>query len=129
MVTFVARSVGPWQVQVIALEAQRCVLVHSILPTTVDRPSLTVVTELITHLNSGMILGNFELDHASGTVRFKTSMPVDETPEATTIGRLVDLNVEMMAEHAPTIVSVAHGLPLEVALAMSSNPSNNRSAD
>lgn len=127
MITFVARDVVPWEVQVIALETQRCVLVHSILPQVVEPDSVPVVAELLTYLNNGMVLGNFELDAVSGTVRFKTSMPVGEALDIPALGVLVDLNVEMMTGYLPTIVSVAHGLPLEVAVDMSDDPTNMRS--
>jgi hypothetical protein len=61
----------------------------------------------LTRANSGMIIGNFELDFADGEIRYKTSIDVKgDFLSFELIKQLVYANVMMMDEYLPGIMSV-----------------------
>ena len=68
------------------------------------------MAEFLTRANSGMIIGNFELDFADGEIRYKTSIDVEgDSLSSSLIKRLVYANVTMMDEYLPGIMSVIYG--------------------
>ncbi|MBD0342851.1 MAG: YbjN domain-containing protein, partial [Microcoleus sp. Co-bin12] len=60
--------------------------------------------------NYGTIIGNFELDFASGEIRYKTSIDVEgSTLTFPQIKQLVYTNVMMMDRYLPGIMSASAG--------------------
>lgn len=65
------------------------------------------MAEFITRANSGMIIGNFELDLANGEICYKTSVDVEGSRLTfLLIKKLVYANVTMMDEYLPGIISI-----------------------
>lgn len=68
---------GKWQCFAQAREAQQQFVFYSVLPINVPPDKRQKVAELITRINYGMVIGNFELDFDDGEVRYKTSVDVE----------------------------------------------------
>ncbi|MEM9152908.1 MAG: YbjN domain-containing protein [Cyanobacteria bacterium P01_F01_bin.3] len=88
---------------------------------------LQKLAEFITRANSGMIIGNFELDYADGTLRYKTSLDVQDTQLSEALLRnLVYTNVLTMDQYLPGIQSVlqTHTSPAAAIAAIESSSTN-----
>jgi hypothetical protein len=91
-------------------ETQQQFVFYSVCPLRVPEPKLGAIGEFINRANSGMIIGNFELDFADGEIRYKTSIDVEgDRLTSALIKRLVYANVTMMDEYLPGIKSVIEG--------------------
>jgi len=101
---------GKWNCSAKVREEQEQFVFYSICPANAPENKRLAVAEFLTRANSGMIIGNFELDFADGEIRFKTSIDVDgDTLTSALIKRLVYANVTMMDEYLPGIMSVIYG--------------------
>lgn len=54
-------------------------LVYAILNNRAQRAKISVVSEFLHRANSGLINGNFELDYATGEIRYKTFVNAKKT--------------------------------------------------
>jgi hypothetical protein len=94
----------------LARETQQQFVFYSVCPVKVPKPKLGAVGEFINRANSGMIIGNFELNFADEEIRYKTSIDVEgDRLTSALIKRLVYANVTMMDEYLPGIKSVIEG--------------------
>ncbi|MEG4395801.1 YbjN domain-containing protein [Microcoleus sp. BROC3] len=101
---------GKWACFARAREQQQQMVFYSMCPVNVPENKLMAVAEFLTRANSGMILGNFELDFTDGEIRYKTSIDVEgDRVSFALIKRLVYANVTMMDEYFPGIMSVIYG--------------------
>jgi len=101
---------GKWTCYAKAREEQKQFVFYSVCSVNAPENKRITVAEFITRANSGMIIGNFELDFADGEIRYKTSIDVDgDTLSSALIKRLVYANVTMMDEYLPGIMSVIYG--------------------
>ena len=98
---------GKWTCYAKARVEQEQFVFYSICPINAPENKLLAVAEFLTRANSGMIIGNFELDFADGEIRFKTSIDVQgDFLSFELIKQLVYANVTMMDEYLPGIKSV-----------------------
>ena len=76
-----AGRAGRWHCFAQVREAAGQLLFYSVLvdPTPPDR--LYAMAELLTRINYGLPIGNFELDFGDGEIRFKTQLDVDGAAE------------------------------------------------
>jgi hypothetical protein len=101
---------GKWPCFARAREQQQQMVFYSIFPVNVPEHKLMAVAEFLTRANSGMILGNFELNFTEGEMSYKTSIDVEgDRLSFALIKRLVYANVTMMDEYWPGIMSVIYG--------------------
>jgi hypothetical protein len=101
---------GKWACLARAREQQQQMVFYSIFPVNVPEHKLMAVAEFLTRANSGMILGNFELDFTEGGISYKTSIDVEgDRLSFALIKTLVYANVTMMDEYWPGIMSVIYG--------------------
>ncbi|MBD2504555.1 type III secretion system chaperone family protein [Anabaena azotica] len=101
---------GKWNCYARAREEQQQFLFYSICPVNAPQDKRLAVAEFITRANSGMMLGNFELDFSDGEISYKTSIDVEgDRLSNALIQRLVYANVMMMDEYLPGIMSVIYG--------------------
>lgn len=69
------------------------------------RPALC---EAITRANYGLYMGNFEMDLGDGELRFKCSLPVnDSEPSDSQIRRLISTSIGVVAHYGPALLDVA----------------------
>jgi hypothetical protein len=98
---------GKWNCSAKVREEQEQFVFYSICPINAPENKRLAVAEFLTRANSGMIIGNFELDFADGEIRYKTSIDVQgDFLSFELIKQLVYANVTMMDEYLPGIKSV-----------------------
>jgi len=101
---------GKWTCYAKAREEQEQFVFYSICPVNAPENKRLAVAEFLTRANSGMIIGNFEMDFKDGEIRYKTSIDVEgDSLTSALIKRLVYANVTMMDEYLPGIMSVIYG--------------------
>jgi hypothetical protein len=105
-----ASAAGAWSTYAVAFEKSRQIAVYGVLPFAVEADQRAAVVELITRLNFGLIVGNFEIDVDDGEVRYKTSLDFEDGELTTPLLRqLVRANIAMMEHHLQAFVAVAVG--------------------
>jgi len=98
---------GKWTCYAKARVEQQQFVFYSICPVNAPENKRLAIAEFLTRANSGMIIGNFELDFADGEIRYKTSIDVKgDFLSFELIKQLVYANVTMMDEYLPGIMSV-----------------------
>ena len=101
---------GKWTCYAKARDDQEQFVFYSVCPINAPDSKRLAVTEFLTRANSGMIIGNFEMDFEDGEIRYKTSIDVeDDSLSSAVIKRLVYANVMMMDAYLPGIMSVIYG--------------------
>lgn len=114
-----AGEAGNWVCFAQAREPEAQFVFYSVYPVLVPPARRPAMAELLTRINYGLVLGNFELDYADGEVRFKTSIDVEGTTLAPPlIQACVYANVIMMNQYMPAVVALLdEGLEPAAALA------------
>ncbi|MGK7946788.1 MAG: YbjN domain-containing protein [Microcystaceae cyanobacterium] len=98
---------GQWDCYAIAKEKEQQFIFYSICPLTIAEPQKIAIAEYITRANSGMIMGNFELDIDQGQVKYKTSIDVEgDQLSLALIKQIVYPNVMMMDKYLSGIIAV-----------------------
>ncbi len=98
---------GKWTCYAKARVEQQQFVFYSVCPVNAPENKRLAIAEFLTRANSGMIIGNFELDFADGEIRYKTSIDVKgDFLSFELIKQLVYANVTMMDEYLPGIISV-----------------------
>lgn len=112
-------STDTWSCFVQVDEVQRQCLVYSLLPFRVAAARRDAVMALVTHINYGMRLGNFELDLADGEVRCKTALDLaDGALTAGMLRQLVAASAGSLNRYLPALQAVARdGAEPQAALA------------
>jgi hypothetical protein len=103
-----AGEVGAWNTYTTAFESERQVATYGVLPFLIEPAHRTTVTELITRINFGLVVGNFEMDLRDGEVRYRTSLDF-EGGELTTplLQQLVRSNLSVMEHYLPAFIAIA----------------------
>ncbi|MBD1848307.1 YbjN domain-containing protein [Cyanobacteria bacterium FACHB-63] len=122
---------GEWNCFALANEEYQRFLFYSICPLEIPSTNINAIAEFLTRANSGMEIGNFELDFDSGEIRFKTSLDVTGAHEAgmkyshitpALIKSLVYTNVLTIDHYLPGIQAVLEGMPPVDAIQMAEQP-------
>jgi hypothetical protein len=93
-----------------AREEQDHMVMYSVLPVFAPPIRQDEVAGFITRANSGMIIGNFELDYQDGEVRFKTSVDLEDVNELRMLLRnMIYANVLTMDKYLPGLMRVIYG--------------------
>jgi hypothetical protein len=101
---------GKWTCYAKARDDQKQFVFYSVCPVNTPDSKRLAVAEFLTRANSGMIIGNFEMDFEDGEIRYKTSIDVEgDSLSSALIKRLVYANVMMMDGYLPGIMSVIYG--------------------
>jgi hypothetical protein len=101
---------GIWECHVIVLDDEREVLVLSMLPVDVPPERRAAVAEAINRANYGLRLGNFEMDHDDGEVRFRTSVNLDGAVlSGAVIRTLLEANAQITDAYLSALGGVADG--------------------
>jgi hypothetical protein len=107
--TAVEGATGRWPL-LVAVTQDRRIVVFSTLPSELPDERRAVMDELISRINSGLILGNFEIDPDERSVRFKTSVGVSGVEITDELLReLVYPNVSTMESYLPALTKLASG--------------------
>ncbi|KYC36085.1 hypothetical protein WA1_40820 [Scytonema hofmannii PCC 7110] len=101
---------GKWTCYASTRIEQQQFIFYSVCSVNVPEDKRLAVAEFLTRANSGMVIGNFELDFADGEIRYKTSIDVQgDRLSFALIKPLVYANVTMMDQYLPGIMSVIYG--------------------
>ncbi|MEY2864751.1 MAG: hypothetical protein RLY58_2458 [Pseudomonadota bacterium] len=68
---------GEWMCLVRVFEQTERLLVYSMLPREVPLAQRERIALMLTHINYGLVMGNFEMDLDDGEVRYKTSIDIE----------------------------------------------------
>jgi hypothetical protein len=98
---------GQWDCLALANEESREFVFYSLFPLMIPENKRMAIAELITRINYGISLGNFELDFVKGKVNYKTSLNVkNDYLTDDLIQNLVYTNLSMMDKYLPILVRV-----------------------
>jgi len=92
-------------------DKQRQLVIYSILPVDTPPERRPAMLEWMARANFGLIVGNFEFDLDSGSLRYKTSIDFGEHPPAVRlIKQLFAANLLTTDKYIPSIQSVFEGM-------------------
>lgn len=101
---------GSWRTVALADDDTGRVAVYSMLSSSVERERFPEIALLIAHLNSGLIVGNWELDTSSGEICVKTSIDVGDEPLSEgLVARLLHRNRQVTEGGLAVVGMVANG--------------------
>ena len=101
---------GLWNCYAQSRETEEQFAFYSIYPELISEDKRLAMAELLTRLNYGLVIGNFEMDFNDGEVRYKTSLGVEgNVLTSQVIRRLVYANVTIMDHYLPSIQAVMEG--------------------
>jgi hypothetical protein len=100
---------GSWLAVGQAYEDHEAAAVYAVYAPPVADDLRNNMALLLTHLNSGLVLGNFELDLSDGEVRFKASAHLGRVPDPEAIRTLLDVARSVADHYLPAIAAVASG--------------------
>ncbi len=96
-----------WSSFAVAFEEAQQVALYGVLPFAVGPERRADALELITRINYGQVIGNFEMDLDDGELRFKTSLDFDGAELTLELLRqLFAANVAVMSHYLPAILAV-----------------------
>lgn len=102
---------GKWVGYAQAREEQDQFIFYSVLPVTAPEEKRTEMAELLTRLNYGLVIGNWEMDYRDGEIRYKTSIDVEGDQLSQALARnVVFLNLQMMDRSLKAIMGVIYGI-------------------
>lgn len=109
---------GKWVGYAQAREEQDQFIFYSVLPVSAPEEKRTEMAELLTRLNYGLVIGNWEMDYRDGEIRYKTSIDVEGDQLSHALARnVVFLNLQMMDRSLKAIMGVIYGvLTVDVAV-------------
>jgi hypothetical protein len=99
---------GPWTTYVKAFDAEQQIAVYGVLPFTIEDDQRLAAAELITRINHGLVIGNFEMDFGDGEVRYKTSLDFEgEVLTDKLVIQLVRANLAIVDSYLPAFIAMA----------------------
>ena len=106
----VAGDNGAWAVFVVAREKDSRCTVYSQAPWETPEEQRNAMAELLTRINFGLPLGNFEMDYADGEIRFKTSIDLSGAAlNGELFEDLYEPNIATMDVYLPALEAVRDG--------------------
>ncbi len=104
---------GNWACLAQAREPHQQVVFYSICPLRVPEAKRAAMSEFLTRVNYGVVIGNFEMDLDDGEVRYKTSLDLEDVTEPAVLpallGHIVYANVAAMDRYLPGMMAVITG--------------------
>jgi hypothetical protein len=101
---------GKTQCFVNVIESEHKFMFYSLCGISCPEDKRKEASELITRLNYGKFLGNFEMDFGDGEIRYKTSTYyIDVTPTIALVEYFIMINIASMGVALPGITGVAFG--------------------
>ncbi len=77
VITFGYRSKGNYQCIIDVNDEDKIVIIYTILGSLVEPERRNRIAQLLTRVNFGIRIGNFEMDYDDGQIRYKTSVDYD----------------------------------------------------
>lgn len=103
----VASANGEWSLYVVCREEYGRCSIYSQAPWSIPEGVRVAMAELLTRINYGIAIGNFEMDFSDGEIRFKTSLDVAGGHLSRAMFEaLLDSNLAAMDAYLPAIEAV-----------------------
>ncbi|QZY54480.1 YbjN domain-containing protein [Crassaminicella profunda] len=100
---------GNWTTLGKCLEEEERFLFYSICPSKVKKEKTLLMAELLTRINYGLKIGNFEMDFDTGEIHFKTSIDfAGDFDKEEMIEQAMSTNLLTMDEYFSVIMKVIH---------------------
>lgn len=107
LATSVSADGYDWSCFAVTFEADDEFAFYSVLPFEIPVEQRVTVAELVTRANSGLRLGNFELDFNDGELRYKTSVDVEGDSLSEAMARsLIYANISVTKTYLPAVTAV-----------------------
>jgi len=101
---------GKWTCFAQAREEQDQFVFYSVSTVNAPEHKREAIADLLTRANYGLVIGNFEMDHRDGEIRYKTSIDIEgDRLSAALIRNCVYVNVRMMDKYLPAIMGCIYG--------------------
>jgi len=101
---------GKWACYAQAREDQEQFVFYSVCPVNAPDDKRVTIAELLTRLNYGLVIGNFEMDMRDGEIRYKTSVDVEgDRVSHALVRNVVFVNLQMMDRCLPAIMGCMYG--------------------
>ncbi|MEJ5169413.1 MAG: YbjN domain-containing protein [Fimbriimonadales bacterium] len=98
---------GEWTCLAQVSEELEQFVFYSICPSRAPQAKRLAMAEFLTRANSGLVIGNFEMDFETGEIRYKTGIDVEGDRLSSALVRtLIYQNVLMMDRYFPGIMAV-----------------------
>lgn len=102
-------EIGQWNCYMQVQTSSQQLIFYSLCPLTVPESHRAHLAQVLTRLNFGLIIGNFELNLETGEIRYKTSIDLEGTqPVPTLVKQLVISNVTAMETYLPKIMEAIY---------------------
>jgi hypothetical protein len=99
-----------WTCYAQAQEDEHMFIFYSVWPDNVAEEKRLAMAELLTLINYGLKIGNFEMDFDDGEIRYKTSVMLEDDAWAeSNIKPVVFFNVGMMDQYTPCLKALQDG--------------------
>ncbi len=106
----VAGDSGSWTAYFVARQDEHRASVYSQVPWSTPESARNAMAELITRINYGLSIGNFEMDFSDGEIRFKTSIEIPPgTASRDLVENLLSPNFGAMDTYLPALEAVRDG--------------------
>ena len=83
---------------------------HAYVDLKADEGCMAQICEYITRANYGLIMGNFEMDHSDGEIRYKHSVDAWEgVPTDSALSDLINIPLNMLDKYGDGLLAVSMG--------------------
>lgn len=87
-----------------------CIAVYAVSPLRADAECRPRAAEFITRVNSGLLLGNFDMNYATGEIRYRSVLSAKSTlPHMDDVERTVDMAFLMMDKYGNGLYKLMKG--------------------
>ncbi len=95
---------GQWKLFVVAHPEKPILVCYSLFPKTIEPTEHPKIFELLSQLNDGLMIGNFEYSYEHREIRYKTSLDATDMPESLSIcNSMVYYNLTAMDQYFPVL--------------------------
>ncbi len=89
----------------------KCIISYGYASISADSDCMAAIAEYLTRANYGLQIGNFELDHSDGEIRYKVACRVMESlPNNDALEDLIDMPVAMFNRYGNGLLAVSMGM-------------------
>ena len=100
---------GNWQTFCKCLEDEKRFAYYSLCPSIVPKENISLMAEVLTRINYGLKVGNFEMDYDTGEIHFKTYVDFhsDEIPTEA-LAQCMYINILTFDQYFQTLLKFIH---------------------
>ena len=101
---------GTWQTFCKILEEEKRFCYYSLCPVNAPKEKIPYMAEVLTRINYGLKVGNFEMDYETGEIHFKTYVDFfGEEDEKPALAQCIYANIMSFDNYFPKLLQAIHG--------------------